>query len=147
MTAEPIGAPGADDMPALRQLHPAWQIGSNWITKASAGDSRLITAQRGVITLTAFSCTAMHVRITEEEARQEREDPWAALSHDDALSRVRKSIHPGWEAWTVGTTDEGLIWCARRFRDGALAHGDTPARLLAHCADADTDAYTGEAGR
>lgn len=63
--------------------------------------------------------------------------PWAALSDDEALRRVRHSVTPRWEAWTVTTTDEGIIWCARRLADGALTHGDHPGRLLQHIADAD----------
>lgn len=64
-------------------------------------------------------------------------DPWPALSTEEALRRVRHSITPRWEAWTVATTDTGIIWCARRFADGALTHGDHPGRLLEHIADAD----------
>ena len=64
-------------------------------------------------------------------------DPWAALPEDEALRRVRHSITPRWEAWTVTTTDTGTIWCARRLGDGALTHGDHPGRLLEHIADAD----------
>ena len=63
--------------------------------------------------------------------------PWADLPTEEALRRVRHSITPRWEAWTVATTHAGLVWCARRRADSALAHGDTPARLLAHIADAD----------
>ena len=64
-------------------------------------------------------------------------DPWAALPTGEALRRVRHSITPRWEAWTVTTTDAGIIWCARRLADGALTHGDHPGRLLEHIADAD----------
>ena len=64
-------------------------------------------------------------------------DPWAALATEEALRRVRHSIAPRWEAWTVTTTDAGTIWCARRLGDGALTHGDHPGRLLEHIADAD----------
>jgi hypothetical protein len=63
--------------------------------------------------------------------------PWAGLPVDEALRRVRHSITPRWEAWTVATSHEGIIWCARRLADGALTHGDTPARLLHHIAGAD----------
>lgn len=41
-------------------------------------------------------------------------DPWQALPTGEALRRVRHSVTPRWEAWTVTTTDEGIIWCARR---------------------------------
>ncbi len=64
-------------------------------------------------------------------------DPWAALPAGEALRRVQHSITPRWEAWTVSTTEAGLIWCARRLADGALTHGDHPGRLLEHIADAD----------
>jgi hypothetical protein len=64
-------------------------------------------------------------------------DPWAGLCPDEALRRVRHSVTPRWQAWTVATSHEGIIWCARRLADGALTHGDTPARLLHHIADAD----------
>ena len=64
-------------------------------------------------------------------------DPWAALPVGEALRRVRHSVTPRWEAWTVTTTDEGIIWCARRLGDGALTHADHPGRLLEHIADAD----------
>ena len=64
-------------------------------------------------------------------------DPWATLPTDEALRRVRHSVTPRWEAWTVTTTDQGIIWCARRLGDGALTHGDHPGRLLEHIADAD----------
>ena len=67
-------------------------------------------------------------------------DPWAALPADEALRRVQHSIAPGWEAWTVPTTDEGIVWCARRLGDGAVAHGDDPGRLLEHIAEADEKA-------
>jgi hypothetical protein len=63
-------------------------------------------------------------------------DPWAALPDDEALRRVQH-IAPGWEAWTVPTTSEGVVWCARRLADGAVAHGNHPGRLLQHIADAD----------
>ena len=64
-------------------------------------------------------------------------DPWAALPPDDALRRVRHSVTPRREAWTVSTPAAGRIWCARRLGDGALTHGDHPGRLLEHIADAD----------
>ncbi len=64
-------------------------------------------------------------------------DPRAALPTCEALRRVRHSVTPRWEAWTVTTTDQGIIWCARRLGDGALTHGDHPGRLLEHIADAD----------
>jgi hypothetical protein len=73
-------------------------------------------------------------------------DPWAALPADEALRRVRHSVTPRWEAWTVTTTDAGTIWCARRLADGALAHGDHPGRLLQHIADADEDLVHGQRG-
>ncbi len=57
-------------------------------------------------------------------------DPWQALPTGEALRRVRHSVTPRWVAWTVTTTDEGIIWCARRLGDGALTHGDHPGRLL-----------------
>ncbi len=63
--------------------------------------------------------------------------PWAGLPAQEALRRVRQTVSPRWEAWIVLTFDQQLIWCARRRADSALAHGDTPARLLAHIADAD----------
>ena len=68
---------------------------------------------------------------------EDSSDPWTALPDDEALRRVRHSVMPRWEAWTVTTTDEGVIWCARRLGDGALTHGDHPGRLLQHIADAD----------
>jgi len=66
-------------------------------------------------------------------------DPWAALAQDAALRRVRAALAPRWQAWTVALWDGGVVWCARRLGDGALAHGDHPARLLEHAADADDD--------
>jgi hypothetical protein len=70
---------------------------------------------------------------------EDSNDPWAALPTGEALRRVRHCVSPRWEAWTVTTTDEGIIWCARRLADGALTHGDQPGRLLEHIADADDD--------
>lgn len=70
---------------------------------------------------------------------EDTNDPWAMLPADEALHRVRQSINPRWEAWTVATTEAGLIWCARRLTDGALTHGDHPGRLLEHIAYADDD--------
>lgn len=61
------------------------------------------------------------------------------LLRAEALRRVRHSITPRWEAWTVTTTHQGIIWCARRLADGALTHGDHPGRLLQHIAYADDD--------
>jgi hypothetical protein len=49
---------------------------------------------------------------------------------------VRHSVTPRWEAWTVTTTGEGIIWCGRRLADGALTHGVHPGRLLEHIAGA-----------
>jgi hypothetical protein len=74
-------------------------------------------------------------------------DPWAALPTSEALRRVRHCITPRWEAWTVTTTDQGIIWCARRLADGALTHGDHPARLLEHIADADDQLAHHQHGR
>jgi hypothetical protein len=68
---------------------------------------------------------------------EDSNDLWAALPTGEALRRVRHCATPRWEAWTVTTTEEGIIWCARRLADGALTHGDHPARLLEHIADAD----------
>jgi hypothetical protein len=73
-------------------------------------------------------------------------DPWAALPEDEALRLVQHSIAPGWEAWTVLTTDEGIVWCARRLADGAVAHGDHPSRLLEHIAEADEKALQEQRG-
>ncbi len=70
-------------------------------------------------------------------------DPWAGLPEEEALRRVRYSVTPRWEAWTVSTCEAGLVWCARRLADGALTHGDTPGRLLQHIADADEAARCG----
>ncbi|MGE5136850.1 MAG: hypothetical protein ACM32E_28640 [Gemmatimonadota bacterium] len=64
-------------------------------------------------------------------------DPWKGLPIEEALRRVRFSITPRWEAWTVSTTDAGTIWCARRQADAALTHADSPGHLLQHIADAD----------
>ncbi len=75
------------------------------------------------------------------------ENPWAKLTEEEALSRVRKTICPRWDAWTVqitaspGVQDRVTIWCARRRRDGALAHGDGPGRLLQHVAYADEELF------
>ncbi len=73
-------------------------------------------------------------------------DPWAALPTEEALRRVRHSVTPRWEAWTVSTTDAGIIWCARRLGDGALVHGDHPGRLVEHIADADDALAGGQRG-
>ena len=64
-------------------------------------------------------------------------DPWQALPAEEALRRIRHVICPGWKAWIVPLWDGGIVWCARRLGDGALAHGDHPGRLLEHIADAD----------
>lgn len=69
----------------------------------------------------------------------ETNDPWQALSTDEALRRIRHSICPRWEAWTVPLWGGGTVWCARRLADGALTRGDHPARLLEHIAHADED--------
>lgn len=66
-------------------------------------------------------------------------DPWQALSTEEALRRVCHSIWPRWEAWTVPLWDGGIVWCARRLADGAVTHGDHPGRLLEHIANADED--------
>lgn len=66
-------------------------------------------------------------------------DPWAGLATEQALRRVQHSIMPRWEAWTVTTTEAGIVWCARRLDEGALTHGDDPGRLLEHIAYADDD--------
>ncbi len=73
-------------------------------------------------------------------------DSWAALSEDEVLRRVRESLAPSWTAWTVKVTplpgtDQVTIWCGRRLADNALAHGDSPARLLAHIGGAEADAF------
>ncbi len=73
-------------------------------------------------------------------------DSWTALSEDEALRRVREALAPCWTAWTVKVitmpgTDQVTIWCGRRLADNALAHGDSPARLLAHIGDAEADAF------
>ncbi len=72
-------------------------------------------------------------------------DPWAALSEEEALFRVRKSIHPRWEAWTCTNTVPGgdriTVWCARRRSDSALVHADSPGQLLQHLAYADEDLF------
>ncbi len=74
-------------------------------------------------------------------------DGWAALPEDEALRRVCESLAPGWTAWTVkitplpGSREQVTIWCGRRLADNALAHGDSPARLLAHIGDAEADAF------
>ena len=64
-------------------------------------------------------------------------DPWKGLPTEEALRRVRFSITPRWEAWTVSTTETGTIWCARRQADSALTHAGSPGHLLQHIADAD----------
>jgi hypothetical protein len=74
-------------------------------------------------------------------------DPWESLPAEEALRRVRHSITPGWQAWTVSTSHEGIIWCARRLADGAVTHADTPARLLQHIADADEALINDQQGR
>ena len=74
-------------------------------------------------------------------------DGWAALPEDEALRRVRETLAPGWTAWTVeitprpGSEERVTIWCGRRLADNALAHGDSPACLLAHIEDAEADAF------
>ncbi len=74
-------------------------------------------------------------------------DCWAALPEDEALRRVRETLAPGWTAWTVkvtplpGSQDQVTIWCGRRLADNALAHGDSPACLLAHIGDAEAAAF------
>lgn len=70
---------------------------------------------------------------------EDSSDPWTVLPEDEALRRVRHSIAPRWEAWTVTTTHQGIIWCARRLADGALTHADRPGHLLEHIAYADED--------
>ncbi len=74
-------------------------------------------------------------------------EPWDGLPAEDALRRVRFSVIPRWEAWTVSTTDARTVWCARRLADGALTHADTPARLLQHIADADERLLRDQPGR
>ncbi len=69
--------------------------------------------------------------------------PWNGLPAREALRRVRATVTPAWEAWIVLTFDQQTIWCARRRADNALAHADTPARLLAHIADADEKLASG----
>lgn len=68
-------------------------------------------------------------------------DPWAQLTTEEALRCVQHTVCPRWMAWFVPTTHEGIIWCARRYADGALTHADTPGRLLHHIADADEALY------
>lgn len=74
-------------------------------------------------------------------------DPWAELPEDEALARVRKSVHPRWKVWTVktfvlpGRSEQVTMWCASRRFDGALTHADHPGRLLQHIAYADEDEY------
>lgn len=74
-------------------------------------------------------------------------DSWTALSEDEALRRVRETVAPRWTAWTVkitplpGREEQVTIWCGRRLADNALAHGDSPACLLAHIGDAETGAF------
>jgi hypothetical protein len=70
-------------------------------------------------------------------AHDSNRDPWAALSPAEALHRVRFSVSPRWEAWTVATGHAGIIWCARRLADGALTHAGGPGHLLQHIAEAD----------
>ncbi len=70
-------------------------------------------------------------------------DPWEGLPAREALRRIRATVAPTWEAWIVLTFDQVVIWCARRRADNALAHADTPARLLAHIADADEKLASG----
>ncbi|MGE5132213.1 MAG: hypothetical protein ACM32E_04790 [Gemmatimonadota bacterium] len=74
------------------------------------------------------------------------DDPWTALPTGEALRRVQHSITPRWEAWTVTTTHQGIIWCARRLGDGALTHGDHPGRLLEHIAQADENTLHNQRG-
>jgi hypothetical protein len=69
--------------------------------------------------------------------RDDSDDPWARLPDDEALHRVRFSVTPRWEAWTVTTSHGGIIWCARRLADGALTHAGGPGQLLQHIAEAD----------
>jgi hypothetical protein len=74
-------------------------------------------------------------------------DCWAALPEDEALRRVCETLAPRWTAWTVtitplpGGKEQVTIWCGRRLADNALAHGDSPACLLAHIGDAEADAF------
>ncbi len=70
-------------------------------------------------------------------------DPWDGLPARAALRRIRATLPPAWEAWIVLTFDQQTIWCARRRTDNALTHGDTPARLLAHIAEADEKLASG----
>ena len=50
-----------------------------------------------------------------------------------------EAAYPAWHVWYVPTWDgtrQGMIWCAKRHRDGCLLHGDTPAHLAEYVAEA-----------
>jgi hypothetical protein len=73
---------------------------------------------------------------------EEPNDPPADEPASVAGSELRRlqQAYPGWHVWNVLTWDgtrNGIVWCARRHRDGRLVEADTAGRLATYIADAD----------
>jgi hypothetical protein len=57
----------------------------------------------------------------------------------EALRKLQAEYGPAWMIWYVPTWDgrkAGIIWCAKRLRDGRLLHACQPRHLAAYIADA-----------